>query len=137
MAAHRRLAAVRGEWALLLPALACRFFVLYVLAELSLLVWTSAGTLPLLALCLRLTALMALLSFLPDGWSAPLLPFVPPLLLVLCPVLFDIGALLPALEPVCALFGATHYLRGGSAANLAAAAVYALGAWAAARLRRT
>ncbi len=132
---RRRMAAVRGEWAVLLPALAARFVLLAALAGLGLAGQTKAAG--LLALCLRLTALMGLLSFLPGGWSAVVLPFVPLVMLVLCPVLFDAGALLPALAPLCAVSGASVYLNGAVWPNLAAGLLYGLGAGLAGRLCRS
>ena len=120
---------MRGPWALLLPALSCRLLVLLLPSYLSLLACGHGQFLPILALCLRLTALMGLLSLLPGGWSAPVLPFVPPVLLVLCPVLFDAGALLPGMRWLCALPGAGAYLRGRVPANLGVCVLYAAAAW--------
>ncbi|MGI6028264.1 MAG: hypothetical protein ACOX81_02495 [Candidatus Heteroscillospira sp.] len=117
-----RAAAVQGENALLLPALCARFILLLCASALVL----DIRFIVLLSFCLCLTALMYLLARLPGGWSALLLPFLPPVLLVLCPVLFDVSELFPVLRPLCALIPLTHLLRGDTLPNIILAAMFAL-----------
>ena len=130
----RALAALRGETALMLPVLAVRFALLFAIAELSLLA-LGEGSRPglLAALCLALAGLCDLLTNLPGGWSAAALPFLPVAMLILCPVLFDVAAIMPSLAPVSDILAATHYLRGELSPLLMQAAVFF---FAAAALRR-
>ena len=69
----------------------------------------------------------------PGGWSAAALPFLPAAMLILCPVLFDVAAIMPYLAPVSDILAATHYLRGELSPLLMQAAVLF---FAAAALRR-
>lgn len=120
---YQRVSSIRGELSMLIPILMCRCILLFSIALLSLISCGGADR-SLLGLCVCLTGIVALLSELPIGWSTILLPFLPPILLILCPVLFDVSALLPALKPVCALFPVTHYLRGTTAPNLLMGAIF-------------
>jgi len=121
-----RVAAVRGEAILLLSAVVCRSVLIFVVAFLS---TGLSNAIPLAALCLCMAALMALLSFLPNGYSAALLPFCVPVLLVLCPVFFDAASFMPQLKPLSDAIPVTHFIRGEAMPGLIwAAALFAAAA---------
>jgi len=132
----RRLAGVRGRALPMLAALFARLVLMLAASYPALALFAAAPLLPLLALCLSLMALTALLSALPDGWGVAVLPFLPPVMLVLCPVLFDTAALVPALAPLCGIFPATHYLRGDVLQNLGICAALSTAALCAHGLQR-
>jgi hypothetical protein len=133
---YRRLAAVRGEGLPLLAALLVRYALLFLAAFLSLAAAGAAEAGPLAALCLSLMALTGFLAMLPAGWSAPALPFVPWVLLVLCPILFDASGLFPALGALHMPIPAAHYLHGAIAPLLALTGFYGLCAWLACRFSK-
>ncbi|MBS7225794.1 MAG: hypothetical protein KH050_10750 [Clostridiaceae bacterium] len=78
---------------------------------------------------LMLTGLALTLAQLPaaHGWLTALLPFVPAVCLVLCPILFDAGQFFPPAAPVSAILPPTwllHVMNGHSIIFLPAAALF-------------
>jgi len=132
--AYRRLAAVQGEGLPLLAALSCRYALLFLAALASLAAAGAAEVGPLAAFCLCLMALTGLLAMLPAGWSAAMLPFVPWVMLVLCPILFDVSGLSPVMGALCAPIPAGCYLRGEILPLLLLAAAFSLCAAAAQKI---
>lgn len=106
-----RVRAQRGTAAIIVPALVFELLLLFFVSLVTLLILGERGVLALFAFTLCLVSLSALISSLPQGITAAILPFLPPVLLILCPIFFDAVSIFPALRYLSEIIPVTQYLN--------------------------
>ncbi len=108
---HSRISAIVGDVAVIAPSLLAEFVLLSVVSSLTLMALGADFGAEILVFCFCLTTLSFLVSALPHGSTAVFLPFLPPFLLVLSPVFFDVTSFYPQLKILVSTIPVTHFLN--------------------------
>ncbi len=108
---HMRVSAIIGEFAVISPTLLVEFMLFSAISWATLLILGANIGIEIFIFCLSLTAMSFLISAFPHGTMSVILPFLPPFLLVLSPVFFDVTTFFPQLKPITTLIPITHFLN--------------------------